>query len=116
MGPDGHLLSVFPGSAALTQGAPTVLAVPAPTHIGPALPRVTLRPSVVAAARAVLLIVGGAPKAPVVADVLEGDPTVERYPARLARIDTATWLLDPGSARDLGGRDRYYPAHGISET
>jgi hypothetical protein len=37
----------------------------------------------------------------VVADVLEGDPAIETCPARLARLVTATWLLDPGSARDL---------------
>jgi hypothetical protein len=36
-----------------------------------------------------------------VAEVLQGDPEVRRYPARLARIDTATWLLDRESAADL---------------
>jgi 6-phosphogluconolactonase len=103
MGPDGHILSVFPGSEALAPGVASVMPIPAPTHIGPALPRVTLHPGVVTAARSVLLIVGGAGKASVLAEVLEGDPGIERYPARLARIDTATWLLDPGSARDLRG-------------
>jgi 6-phosphogluconolactonase len=103
MGPDGHLLSVFPESAALAADAPSVVPVPAPTHIGPALPRITLHPAVVTAARSVLLIVGGAAKAAVLADVLEGDPTIDWYPARLARIDTATWLLDLGSAQDLRG-------------
>ena len=101
MGPDGHVLSVFPDSAALRSGALAV-AIPAPTHIGPSVARVTLHPGVVAAARSVLLMVGGAAKATVLADVLEGDPTIETYPARLARIDTATWLLDPGSAAGLG--------------
>lgn len=101
MGPDGHILSVFPGSAALAADAPLVAAIPAPTHIGPQLPRVTLHPAVVAAARNVLLIVGGAAKAEVVADVLNGDPSIETCPARVARIDTATWLLDPGSAGAL---------------
>jgi 6-phosphogluconolactonase len=103
MGPDGHLLSVFPDGPALAAEAPSVLPIPAPTHIGPALPRITLHPAVVAAARSVLLIVGGAAKASVLANVLEGDPAIERYPARLARIDTATWLLDPDSARELDG-------------
>lgn len=98
MGPDGHVLSVFPGSAALSADAPLVMPIPAPSHIGPSVPRVTLHPAVVAAARAVLLIVGGANKATVVAEVLGGDPAVETYPARLARLDTATWLLDEGSA------------------
>jgi 6-phosphogluconolactonase len=101
MGPDGHILSVFPGSAALEPGAGVVLPIPAPTHIGPSVPRVTLHPAVVAAARWVLLVVGGTAKAPIVAEVLEGDPPIERYPARVARIDTATWLLDPDSAGRL---------------
>jgi 6-phosphogluconolactonase len=101
MGPDGHLLSVFPGSAALAAGAPLAMPVPPPTHIGPSVARVTLHPGVVTAARSVLLMVGGAAKASVLADVLEGDPTIDWFPARLARIDTATWLLDLGSAHDL---------------
>lgn len=106
MGPDGHLLSVFPDSAALAPDAPPVLPIPPPTHIGPALPRVTLNPRVVTAARSVLLIVGGAAKAATLADVLVGDPAIETYPARLARIDTATWLLDPDSAALLGSPDQ----------
>lgn len=101
MGPDGHVLSVFPGSAALAADAPLVMAIPAPTHIEPSVPRVTLHPAVVAAARSVLLIVGGAAKATVLAEVLGGDPAIETYPARLARIDTATWLLDQASAAGL---------------
>ncbi|MET0773183.1 MAG: 6-phosphogluconolactonase [Candidatus Limnocylindrales bacterium] len=101
MGPDGHVLSVFPGSPALAPGAPLVVAIPAPTHVEPSLPRVTLHPAVIASARSVLLVVGGAAKATVVADVLEDDPAIETYPARLARIDTATWLLDPRCAGGL---------------
>jgi 6-phosphogluconolactonase len=101
MGPDGHVLSVFPGSAALSSEAPLVVAIPAPTHIKPELPRVTLHPAVIGAARSVVLIVGGAAKATVVVDVLEEDPAIETYPARLARIDTATWLLDPSCAGGL---------------
>jgi 6-phosphogluconolactonase len=101
MGPDGHVLSVFPESDALRSDA-LVVPIPPPTHIGPSVARVTLHPGVVAAARSVLLMVGGAAKSGVLAEVLEGDPTIETYPARLARIDTATWLLDPGSAARLG--------------
>lgn len=101
MGPDGHVLSVFPGSAALGAAAPVVMPVPAPTHIGPSVPRVTLHPAVITTAQAVLLIAGGAAKAAVLAEVLEGDPAIERYPARIARIDTATFLLDREAAKGL---------------
>ncbi len=98
MGPDGHVLSVFPDSPALLAGAPLVLPIPAPTHIGPAWPRVTLAPAIIGAARSVLLIAGGAAKAPTVIDVLGPVWDPMRLPAQLCRIDAATWLLDPDSA------------------
>ena len=47
IGPDGHLLSVFPGSPAL-DSPDLALAIPAPTHIEPQIERVTLNPAVVA--------------------------------------------------------------------
>lgn len=102
MGPDGHVLSVFPGSQALLVGAPLVIPVPAPTHIGPAWPRITLGPAVIGAAREVLLTVGGAAKAPTVVDVLGPVWDPMRLPAQLCRVDTATWLLDTDSAALLG--------------
>lgn len=101
MGPDGHVLSVFPDSPALAPDGPLVMPIPAPTHIGPSVPRVTLHPAVVAAARSVLLVVGGAAKAGVLVEVLEGDTPIGTHPARLARIDRATWLLDQASAQGL---------------
>jgi 6-phosphogluconolactonase len=98
MGPDGHVLSVFPDSPALMAGMPMVVPIPAPTHIQPALPRVTLNPAVIGAARAVLLIAGGAAKAPTVADVLGAVWDPLRLPAQLCEVATATWLLDQDSA------------------
>jgi len=98
MGPDGHVLSVFPDSPALMAGMPTVVPIPAPTHILPAVPRLTLNPVVIGAARAVLLIAGGAAKAPTVADVLGTVWDPRRLPAQLCDVATATWLLDPDSA------------------
>ena len=58
VGPDGHILSVFPGSAVWDEAA-MVCAVPAPTHIEPHVARVTMHPRLVAAARAVLVIAAG---------------------------------------------------------
>jgi len=98
MGPDGHVLSVFPDSPALMAGVPMVVPIPAPTHILPALPRMTLNPAVIGAARAVLLIAGGAAKAPTVADVLGTAWDPLRLPAQLCDVASATWLLDPDSA------------------
>lgn len=98
MGPDGHVLSVFPDSPALRAGSPLVMPIPAPTHIGPAWPRVTLGPAIIGAAGAVLLVCAGGSKAPTVVDVLGPLWDPMRLPAQLARIDTATWLLDPDSS------------------
>jgi 6-phosphogluconolactonase len=104
MGADGHILSVFPGSAALAPGAPLAMAVPAPTHIEPHLPRLTLDPRVVTVARHVLVMCHGAVKAGRVAEVLEGPLDVARLPAQLARGDNAVWLLDAAAAAGLMGR------------
>ncbi|MGH2407296.1 MAG: 6-phosphogluconolactonase [Candidatus Limnocylindrales bacterium] len=105
MGADGHILSVFPHSPALAPGAPLVLAIPAPTHIEPHVPRLTLNPRVVGVARHVLVMCTGAGKAARVADVLEGPEDVRRLPAQLARGDNALWLLDAAAAVSLGAAD-----------
>jgi 6-phosphogluconolactonase len=101
MGPDGHVLSVFPGSAALEPGTPIVMAVPAPTHIEPHIARVTLSPRLLSAAGHVLVMVGGAAKATMVREVLTGERDPYRRPAQLALLDNTTWFLDAGSAAEL---------------
>ena len=98
IGPDGHLLSAFPGSAAL-DSPDLALAVPAPTHIGPHIERVTLNPAVIGVAREVLVVVHGADKAAGVARHLRAGarPASVAGPARPARRGD----LDP---RRGGGR------------
>lgn len=100
VGPDGHLLSVFPGSAAFDRVAWAV-AVPAPAHIGPHVPRVTLNPAVLGATPALLAVAFGEAKATVVAEVLGGARDVRRLPAQLARRPGATWILDAAAASRL---------------
>ncbi|MEO8208109.1 MAG: 6-phosphogluconolactonase, partial [Chloroflexota bacterium] len=56
IGSDGHLLSVFPGSAAF-DAEEWALAIPAPTHIEPHVERVTMHPEIIGAARAILVVV-----------------------------------------------------------
>ncbi|HUG49100.1 MAG TPA: 6-phosphogluconolactonase [Candidatus Limnocylindria bacterium] len=101
VGGDGHLLSVFPGSAALEPDAPLVLAIPAPEHIEPHLPRVTLNPRLLEAAGLVLVMVSGGEKAGVLAEILQGDRDPRRLPAQLAVRDNAVWLLDEAAAGRL---------------
>lgn len=102
LGTDGHILSAFPGSAALAADAPAVLAVPAPTEVAPHLARITLATRVLGGAGRILVMVPGPAKAEVVARVLHGDSGGSPPPACQALLPSATWLLDRDSASSLG--------------
>jgi 6-phosphogluconolactonase len=100
IGPDGHVLSVFPGSAAFDSTA-WALAIPAPTHIEPHVERVTLNPAVLGVARDLLAVATGSDKAPVLGQVFGDERDPRRWPAQLARRAGATWILDEAAAADL---------------
>jgi len=100
VGPDGHILSVFPDSAAFDR-AEIAVGIPAPTHIEPHVPRVTLNPAIVGRARMVLVVAYGAGKANVVAEVLQAEREPRRLPAQLARRTGATWIVDRAAAELL---------------
>jgi 6-phosphogluconolactonase len=102
IGGDGHLLSVFPGSAALTSER-IGLGIPAPSHIEPHVERVTLNPAILGAAGQVLAVAAGEGKAGVVARILEGPRDPAALPGVLARRASATWLLDSLAAERLTG-------------
>lgn len=100
LGPDGHLMSVFPDSDTFDSQAWTA-AVLAPTHVEPHLPRVTLTPGVLRAAERVLMVTTGAAKADVVARVFADRADERALPGRLARRRGATWILDKAAAAGL---------------
>ena len=100
IGADGHLLSVFPGSAAF-DSTELAMAIPAPTHIEPHVERVTLNPAVIGAARQVLVVAYGSDKAPVLAHIFGPERDPRRWPAQLARRAGATWILDEAAAANL---------------
>jgi 6-phosphogluconolactonase len=100
VGGDGHLLSVFPGSPAL-DSTDLAMSIPAPTHIGPHVERVTLNPAVVGTARQVLVVVTGTAKAGVLAEIFGPIRDPSRWPAQLAVRAGATWILDAAAAADL---------------
>jgi 6-phosphogluconolactonase len=100
IGPDGHLLSVFPGSPALT-AAELALAIAAPTHVEPHVERVTLNPAIVGAARRVLVVVHGTAKAGILGEVFGPARDPFRWPAQLALRAGATWLVDEAAAAGL---------------
>ena len=100
VGPDGHILSVFPNSNAFDRDE-WAMGVPAPTHVEPHVPRVTLNPSLVGAAHEVMVVSHGEGKAEILRDVLRGPLEPRRLPAQLARRLGATWFLDQAAARLL---------------
>lgn len=100
IGPDGHLLSVFPGSPAW-DASELVVAIPAPSHVEPHVERVTLHPAMVGAARRVLVVATGEAKADVLARALRGDASPPELPAAAAAHERATWVLDRAAAGRL---------------
>ena len=100
IGPDGHLLSVFPGSPALVS-AEHALAIPAPRHVEPHVERVTLNPAILGSARETLVVVLGSAKAQILGTIFGPEVDPGRWPAQLARRASATWLLDTPAAVDL---------------
>ncbi len=109
VGSDGHLLSVFPGSAAFDAAGWTTWA-PAPTHIEPHLDRVTLTPLALDATPALVVGAFGAGKARVIGELLGAahagpERDERRLPALRARRDGATWVLDAAAAAGLAEDD-----------
>jgi len=100
IGPDGHILSVFPGSETFDRPE-WALGVPAPTHVEPHVARVTLNPAIVPAAAELLVVTHGDGKAEILRDILRGERDVRALPAQLARRPGATWILDQEAARLL---------------
>ena len=100
MGPDGHVLSAFPGSA-LFDSDEWVAAVPAPTHIEPHVPRISLNPRILELSRVPILVAHGAGKAEALGAVLGNERDVRRWPAQLARREGALWFLDRAAAANL---------------
>lgn len=101
VGSDGHILSVFPGSPAFDRRE-WALGIPAPTHIEPHVPRVTMNPAIVRAARELLVVSTGERKAAIHREILLGDRDERALPAQLARRPGATWFLDRAAAAELG--------------
>ena len=96
IGADGHLLSVFPGSAAFD--SPKWALGSRPTHIEPHVARVTLDPATVRVAHRVLAVVLGAAKA-----ISSDGCSVSRPTRRDCRPSSRSARGRPGSRRGRGG-------------
>jgi 6-phosphogluconolactonase len=89
VGEDGHIASLFPGSAALREASRRVVSV-----VGPKPPkeRLTITPLLMAQASSIFVLATGAIKAAVLIKALQAAGDFDSLPARL--VLNATWLLD----------------------
>lgn len=97
IGPDGHTASLFPGSPELEVTDRLMVPVHRPEMPQPW--RVSMTMPVLNAGRRVLVVVGGAAKAPVVPRAIAGDPSIPA--GRLAPEGELTWLLTEDAAAEL---------------
>jgi 6-phosphogluconolactonase len=104
VGDDGHVLSVFPNSPALESMAWT-MGVPAPTHIGPHLPRVTVNPRLLEAAP-VLVATWGNRKAEAIGHVFGEERDGRRWPVQRTRRTGAIWIVDGAAAARIPSNRR----------
>ena len=99
VGPDGHTVSLFPGSPVLEERRHWTRAVEAPSGIQPSVPRVTTTLEFLDHARAVIFLVAGEDKRRVVREILEQGPSASVYPAALvAPRGRVLWLIDQSAA------------------
>ena len=106
MGDDGHTLSLFPGTKAVTVEGPLTLA-----HFVHKLDddRVTVTRTLANAAKKVVFLVGGAGKAGTLHPVLDGDANYVNLPSQVIRPKTGTllWVVDEAAAAKLEGNDAH---------
>jgi 6-phosphogluconolactonase len=101
MGGDGHTASLFPDTAALSEARRWVLANEVPQL---STRRITITFPLIERARATLVLVTGASKAGVLAEVLEGPLDPQRLPSqRLRGLASVEWLVDGAAASHLRG-------------
>lgn len=101
IGPDGHILSLFPGSPGLAADAPIVLGIPAPTHVEPHIPRVTMSARVLPAARLILVMVSGDSKSEILSRVLGDVHDPKQWPSQSALLPNAVWVVDRAAVSAL---------------
>lgn len=101
VGPDGHVLSVFPGAP--VEPVALAYAVPAPTHVEPQVPRVTLNPAILDVTDRLVVVAHGAAKAPILGEIFGPVRDERRWPAQRTRRRGATWILDRSAAAAIPG-------------
>jgi 6-phosphogluconolactonase len=100
IGPDGHMASLFPETAALQEENRLVVANWVEKLKAS---RITLTLPVLNAARIVAFLVSGTDKAAILHEVLQGKGPDEKYPCRLVRPKEGKliWFVDRAAASEL---------------
>jgi len=101
MGPEGHVNSLFPDTAAVRET--TRMVVPVDDSPKPPPQRITLTLPAVQRSREVWLIVSGEAKADAVAAAVGGAPPASVPAAGAVGLETTLWLLDEAAASKLPG-------------
>ncbi len=100
MGDDGHTASLFPGTLAVHETTRLVVANPVPKlHTT----RLSLTPPTLNVARRVTFLVGGAGKAEMLHNVLDGPVDIDLMPSQIVRVEAGSllWLIDRAAASQL---------------
>ncbi|MBI1194271.1 MAG: 6-phosphogluconolactonase [Gammaproteobacteria bacterium] len=101
LGPDGHIASLFPGTAALNEGNTTVVPVFVEKFSSW---RITITFPVLAKARRIMLLTAGEGKAAIVAEILDKESNHEPYPVEMIRArEQIDFFMDEGAAGRLEG-------------
>jgi len=104
VGDDGHVLSVFPDSPAFDR-MDWAMGVPAPSDVGPHLPRVTINPRLLEASP-VLAVTWGQRKAEALGHVFGPERDDRRWPVQRTRRTGAVWIVDEAAAARIPGESR----------
>ena len=102
MGPEGHINSLFPDTAAVLEATRMVIAVEDSPKPPPR--RITLTLPAIQRSREVWLMVSGAAKADAVAAAIGGAQPVSIPAAGAVGRETTLWLLDEQAAAKLSGQ------------
>lgn len=99
MGPEGHTASLFPDTPALKESVRWVVVQYVPKV---KMDRMTFTPPLLNAASHVTFLIAGADKAAALAQVIEGVPAPNEYPAQLVRPKgELLFLIDTAAAANL---------------
>lgn len=100
MGDDGHTASLFPGTEAIHENEKLVVSNRVEKLDAT---RLTFTPKLINAASQVAFLVGGAGKADMLHQVLDGPIDVDTYPSQVVRPTHGklTWIIDEAAATQL---------------